>query len=68
MNDEMNAGELADALGLTFAEFYARNKRVGAYQANAALENAISEELEKSTRIAELMKKSGQTGRVGSEV
>ena len=49
-------------------ELEARYKRVGAHEALTAMENALSEELERSTRIAGLMMKSGQTGEVGSEM
>jgi hypothetical protein len=64
----MTAGELLDILGVTHAELEARYKRVGAHEALTAMENALSAELERSTRIAGLMMKSGQTGEVGSEM
>lgn len=67
---DLTTGELADELGLTFTAFEARNKRVGQFEANQALANFVSAELEKVARLKALEKAAGMgngESRVGTE-
>jgi len=67
MGEIMNAGEFADRLGLTLQGLWDRNRRVGNYQGNEAIENYVSEFLECSTKEAALMAAQGMDGKIGSE-
>ena len=64
---DLNTGELCDELGLTLAEFWQDNVERGQYEANRAMDNFLSRNLERLMKLSAQKKKSGMNGRVGTE-